>query len=63
MSNGKGSKRRPPSVPPEVFEENWNAVFKKKAARPTTPEATGVVQFIKKHDGLFSRLAEKGINK
>jgi hypothetical protein len=29
--NGKGSNRRPPSVPPEVFEERWNAVFKKKA--------------------------------
>jgi hypothetical protein len=29
-SNGKGSTRRPPSVPPEVFEENWERVFGKK---------------------------------
>jgi hypothetical protein len=61
VSAGKGSKRRPPSVPPEVFEENWNAVFKKKAKRQAIPEAPGVKQFIKKHDGLFSRLAEKDI--
>jgi hypothetical protein len=35
MSNGKGSKPRPKSVPPEVFEERWEAVFgKKKTEKP-----------------------------
>jgi hypothetical protein len=29
--NGKGSTRRPPTVKPEVFEANWEAVFGKKA--------------------------------
>jgi hypothetical protein len=33
MSNGKGSKRRPPSVPPEVFEANWEQVFGKKKGK------------------------------
>jgi hypothetical protein len=28
--NGKGSRRRPTEVPPEVFEDNWSRTFGKK---------------------------------
>jgi hypothetical protein len=29
MSNGKGSKPRPFSIPREEFEKTWDAIFKK----------------------------------
>lgn len=28
--NGKGDKRRPLQVPKEQFNDNWDAIFKKK---------------------------------
>jgi hypothetical protein len=31
---GKGSKRRPLSVPREVFEDNWDRIFSTKDEKP-----------------------------
>ena len=36
MSNGKGSKPRPYSVPLEQFDNNWDAIFGKKK-KPEEP--------------------------
>jgi len=38
MSNGKGSKPRPYSVPYSQYSENWNNIFRKKSTtKKTTP--------------------------
>jgi hypothetical protein len=36
--NGKGSKARPFSVPPEVFEENWDRIFCRIPKSELTPK-------------------------
>jgi hypothetical protein len=37
--NGKGSKPRPLSVPKEVYDENWDAIFKKPAKKKQPKKA------------------------
>ena len=40
--NGKGSKPRPISVPRNVFDDNWDAIFK-KSKKKTQPRKKRLV--------------------
>lgn len=35
MMNGKGSKPRPLSIPKEVYDTNWDKIFKKPKKKKT----------------------------
>ena len=43
---GKGSKRRPLSVPTETFNDNWDAAFRKDKPKPE--EVKPLVKEVKK---------------
>ena len=45
---GKGSKRRPLSVPTETFNDNWDEIFRKDKPKPEETKPVVVVEEVNK---------------
>jgi hypothetical protein len=51
---GKGSKRRPLSVPTDTFNGNWDNIFRKAVPKPEEVKPIRTVKEIKKQLTFFS---------
>ena len=56
MSNGKGSKARPLSVPYETYADNFDSIFRKKQYTVEVQELSGGDQFIELPEEILKML-------